>query len=204
MNENRQTTEKEIITIAKKVFLEKGYMGATMRDIAQEAHINLAMLNYYFGSKDKLFDIIFEETFACMTQDILPLAQMEIPMLEMMNKFVSIYIDGFIANPIIPGFLFSEVHNNPDRLLNKFLSKTDIHQFLTLYQKRFEQEVSRGEIRPLQAMDFMISVISMCAFPFVAKPIIEGVFNCSDKEYMNMMQTRKAVILDTVQRMLIP
>ncbi|MEG2337266.1 MAG: helix-turn-helix domain-containing protein, partial [Bacteroidales bacterium] len=62
MNENRQTTEKEIITIAKKVFLEKGYMGATMRDIAQEAHINLAMLNYYFGSKDKLFDIIFEET----------------------------------------------------------------------------------------------------------------------------------------------
>lgn len=48
------TTEEKIKQAATKVFMEKGFDGTTTRDIATEANINLALLNYYFRNKQKL------------------------------------------------------------------------------------------------------------------------------------------------------
>ena len=55
------TAEQRILAAAKKIFLSKGLDGARMQDIADEAGINKAMLHYYFRSKDKLFEMIFED-----------------------------------------------------------------------------------------------------------------------------------------------
>ena len=55
------STEEKIKEAAKKVFLKKGYAATRTRDIAEEAGINLALLNYYFRSKEKLFDLIMLE-----------------------------------------------------------------------------------------------------------------------------------------------
>lgn len=56
------TTEERIKAAARKVFHQKGYAGTRTRDIAEEAGINHAMLNYYFRSKEKLFGIVMMET----------------------------------------------------------------------------------------------------------------------------------------------
>ncbi len=50
-----------ILEKAEALFAAKGYEGTTVRDIAQAAGINLAMINYYFGSKEKLMEILFKE-----------------------------------------------------------------------------------------------------------------------------------------------
>jgi AcrR family transcriptional regulator len=55
------STEEKIKQAAKKVFMQKGYAASRTRDIAEAAGINLALLNYYFRSKEKLFDIIMLE-----------------------------------------------------------------------------------------------------------------------------------------------
>jgi AcrR family transcriptional regulator len=52
------TTEAKIKAAARVVFHKKGFAATRTRDIAEEAGINLALLNYYFRSKEKLFDII--------------------------------------------------------------------------------------------------------------------------------------------------
>ena len=49
------TTEQKIVEAARKIFTQKGYAATKTRDIAEEAGINLALLNYYFGSKENLF-----------------------------------------------------------------------------------------------------------------------------------------------------
>ena len=54
-------TEKLVLEAAMKVFTQKGYAAARMDDIAKEANINRALLHYYFRSKDKMFDLIFEQ-----------------------------------------------------------------------------------------------------------------------------------------------
>lgn len=50
----------QIIAVAEKLFAQKGFSGASIRDIAQEADINVSMISYYFGSKEKLIEALFE------------------------------------------------------------------------------------------------------------------------------------------------
>ena len=45
---------------AEILFAEKGFNGTSVRDIAEKAHVNLAMISYYFGSKDKLLESLFD------------------------------------------------------------------------------------------------------------------------------------------------
>ena len=49
----------QIMEIAETLFAEKGFNGTSVRDIAEKAHVNLAMVSYYFGSKDKLLEALF-------------------------------------------------------------------------------------------------------------------------------------------------
>ena len=50
----------QIIETAERLFAEKGFDGTSVRDIADEAGINVAMISYYFGSKEKLMEALFE------------------------------------------------------------------------------------------------------------------------------------------------
>ena len=59
MNNTEKTVEERILDAAYHTFVEKGYEGAKMRDIASRADINISMLHYYYRSKDNLFDIAF-------------------------------------------------------------------------------------------------------------------------------------------------
>ena len=55
------STEEKIKAAASKLFTQKGFAAVKTRDIVQEAGINLALLNYYFRSKEQLFEIIMKE-----------------------------------------------------------------------------------------------------------------------------------------------
>ncbi len=51
----------QILLAAEKLFAVKGYEAATVRDIADEAGVNLAMISYYFGSKEKMMESLFQD-----------------------------------------------------------------------------------------------------------------------------------------------
>src|ERR1043165_3590348 len=58
-----ELTEKQlsIMETAERLFAENGYDGPSIRDIAHAADVNVAMISYYFGSKEKLLQTIFEK-----------------------------------------------------------------------------------------------------------------------------------------------
>jgi len=51
----------QIIAAAEKLFANRGFDGTSVRDIAEEAGVNIAMISYYFGSKEKLMQALFSE-----------------------------------------------------------------------------------------------------------------------------------------------
>ena len=55
MTDSAKTVEERILDAAYVTFIENGYEGAKMRDIAARADINISMLHYYYRSKDNLF-----------------------------------------------------------------------------------------------------------------------------------------------------
>src|SRR5258705_7359994 len=88
-------SDKQILIMeaAEKLFSEKGFDGTSVRDIAEEAGVNLAMISYYFGSKEKLMEAIFKHRGEHMTLQLENmLKNQELTSLQKMN----VLIDGFI------------------------------------------------------------------------------------------------------------
>ena len=82
---------------AEKLFAEKGYNGTSVRDIAEKAGINLAMVSYYFGSKEKLLEAVFDYRIG-MTKQLLSdiLHKTNLSSLEKMNLLIDVYVKKII------------------------------------------------------------------------------------------------------------
>ena len=93
-------TEEKILEAAKKVFVNKGYDGARMQQIADEAGINKSLLHYYFRSKDKLFEAVFQETLLRIGPMVLSFVNEPIPLEVKIWKFVDDYIEIIKNKPI--------------------------------------------------------------------------------------------------------
>ncbi|TFH46253.1 MAG: TetR/AcrR family transcriptional regulator, partial [Bacteroidia bacterium] len=69
--ETDMLTEEKIFNAATAVFEEKGFAAARMKEIADKAGINKALLHYYFHSKDQLFKAVFQPLMKKMFEKIL-------------------------------------------------------------------------------------------------------------------------------------
>jgi AcrR family transcriptional regulator len=84
----------QIMETAEILFAEKGFNGTSVRDIAEKANVNLAMISYYFGSKDKLLEALFGYRGEHMKLKLESIIEdKELSSLEKMNMLIDHYID---------------------------------------------------------------------------------------------------------------
>src|SRR6188768_3829160 len=127
--ESDHSTEEKIKHAAREVFHQKGYAGTRTRDIAEAAGINLALLNYYFRSKEKLFDIIMTETLQNFLQTIrLTFNDPSTSLNEKLELLADRYIDLHIREPEIPLFIMSELRTNPKKILDTIHPRENLMQ----------------------------------------------------------------------------
>jgi TetR/AcrR family transcriptional regulator len=189
MIEQDKTTEKKILDAAKIVFLEKGFDGARMQEIADEAKINKALLHYYFRSKDKLFDAIFQEAFQQFLPHIAEIMMTEKTLFEKLEIFVDSYITMLSNNPHLPSFVMHEINRNPERIVKIIKGSGIKPEYL---EKAIQKEVKAGVIMPIKPIHLIVNIIGMCLFPFMARPIIKGfLFNDSAEAYQKFLNERK-------------
>ena len=67
-----------------------------------------------------------------------------------------------------------------------------------LLQQQIDEEVSRGLIRNLRAEHLLVNILGLCVFPYLARPIIQNVFNMKDEEYQVYLESRQTEIIDFV------
>ena len=102
MKQDRDT-EKDIIRAAQKIFQEKGFKETTMRDVAAEANVNMAMLHYYFRSKENLFFLVLDEAFRLLVEKIVTiLTNDSLDIFEKIRAIVKEYITFFSEKPYLP------------------------------------------------------------------------------------------------------
>ncbi|MES2795736.1 MAG: helix-turn-helix domain-containing protein, partial [Bacteroidota bacterium] len=85
------STEEKILAAAENIFLRDGYGGSRMQDIADLAGINKAMLHYYFRSKDKLFEKIFDKNVKMVFPQIAGLITDSMSFQEVVFVFIEKY-----------------------------------------------------------------------------------------------------------------
>ncbi len=187
------TTEEKIKIAARLVFHKKGYSATRTRDIAEEAGINLALLNYYFRSKEKLFDIIMFETIFDFMQNMARVLNDEKSSLEKKVELIaSNYIDLITKEPNIPIFMLSEIRNNAEGLLEKLPLKQSLMN--SAFFKQHQKAVADGKIIEPNPLHFLMNLLGLTIFPFIGKPLLQGIRGLNDKQFNNMMQERKKLI----------
>ena len=184
-----KSTEEKILEAAKAVFTEKGLDGARMQDIADKAGINKALLHYYFRSKDKLFEVIFLEQAAKFMPGIIDMLTSDMPFFQKIEKFVDVYISVLIENPLLPLFILNEVNKNAQGLAKKIWGggKPPIAGV----QQAIDKEVKKGIIKPISALQLMLNMVSLCVFPFLAKPLVQFISQTNNAQFNQLMEARK-------------
>ncbi|MET3028641.1 TetR family transcriptional regulator [Flavobacterium sp. UW10123] len=187
------TTEEKIKAAAKTVFYKKGFSATRTRDIAEEAGLNLALLNYYFRSKAKLFEIIMSETFAGFIGSMKVILNDEKTSLEQKVQIIAErYIDFISVEPEIPTFILTEIRNNPEGLLKRLPIKEIVNE--SVFIKQFQEAVQNKEITEPNPLHFLMNLLGLVVFPFIAKPIIMGSRNLEKEQFDALMQERKKKI----------
>lgn len=187
------STEERIKAAARKVFHQKGFAGTRTRDIAEEAGINHAMLNYYFRSKEKLFEMVMMETMAQFFKGVnLMLNDENTSLDEKLDLIVSNYVDLLLKEPELPTFILNEVRPNPQA----FVEQNPIKEALThsVLTRQYAEAVARGEITEPNLMQAILNVIGLVIFPFIAKPILTSIINIPEEQYKALMLQRKTLI----------
>jgi AcrR family transcriptional regulator len=187
------STEEKIKNAARAVFQKKGFAATRTRDIAKEAGINIALLNYYFRSKEKLFDIIMTQALFEFMQTMATVFNDESTALDKKIEICAAkYIDKITKEPDIPNFVLNELHHRP----NDFLEKVPIKQFIlnSSFVKQYQEAVDEGKITEPNPLHFLANLMGLIIFPFVGMPVLKNVFGIKDAQFDKMIQERKKLI----------
>lgn len=190
-------TEQKILKAARKVFIQKGYAGARMREIADEAGINKGLLHYYFKSKDGLFESIFDELLMTFAPKLNIIFESDLPLFEKIEQFIHQYMTVLINNPDLPPFIVHEMQQNEEKVVNAIL-KSKYKPNPMKFMMQIQMEMAAGKIREVNPVHLMMNMVSLCAFPFVAKPMFKGILHINDAEYLQIMEIRKKEIVDFI------
>jgi AcrR family transcriptional regulator len=126
---NIQTDKKEhIINIAVELFSTKGFEGTSIRELAAKAGVNIAMVNYYFGSKEKLFEALIENKVAYMKGKLEELvANKSLSEIEKIDVIIESYVERLLSQPAYHRVIHQEL------LVNQ---RESMHQSITNIFKR--------------------------------------------------------------------
>ena len=200
MEDKYSNTEIKIKNAAKHLFLKKGFSATTTREIAKESNINLALLNYYFTSKRKLFEIIMLETIHDFLSKMVEVYNDHSTTLEEKLKLTSSkYIDMIIAEPHLPTFVVNELKNNPTTFSKMLKGKMIMESQLV---EQFKEGVKKGVYKKMDPIHFVTNMLSLIVHPFIISPIIIKMQKLSKKDFNEMMNDRKKLIPNWIIQMI--
>jgi len=184
-----KSTEQKIFDAATELFLEKGVDRTSVRDIASKAGINLALMNYYFRSKENLFDSIFSMLLKSNTKELSKILDSDAPLFDKITDYVGAYIDMLAHNPLLVSFFMAMLHRSRE----KITQVEAVHSLYSTDKFRMQMvaEAKNGKIRKVEPGQFFVDMISMITFPFAIKFLIMDKNAISEEEFITFISDRK-------------
>ena len=190
-------TERRILDAARAVFIRRGTAGARMQEIAAEAGVNQALLHYYYRSKERLSAAVFQQVASRLFPAVLGILGSELSLDDKIDGLIATYIDNLVQNPFLPGYLLSELHHDPERV-TQFLAAvsggaphTVIASAFTVLGRQIKERVDAGTMRPIAPQQFAVNLISLCIFPFAARPMLSILMGMDNAAFTRFMEQRR-------------
>jgi AcrR family transcriptional regulator len=179
-----ETTEEKILDAAKQIFMKHGLYGARMQDIADLAGINKALLHYYFRSKEKLFDAVFDKALESYFEQVAIIGDASLPIEERLHSYVDNIFNFFEEYPQMMLFIIKEVSIAPEKFFQKVKS---LKNFKPLQIAMLKEAMQKGNLPTdepeFDPVIFIVNLHSLCAYPFIASPLFRGMLKNNGYEW---------------------
>ena len=199
MTAQDKQTEEKIFDAATDVFEEKGLAGARMQDISDRAGINKSLLHYYFRTKEKLFNAVFEMVARKMFSRFAPVFEENMSLEDKIRFFFREHISFLQKNPRLPAFVINEINQNPERV-KKLVENIDYKGILEKMLEKHKHEIDKYDINEKTIPQIMTSIAALSVFPFAAKGLIETLLKGAGYDFNTYMEERKEFAAEFVIR----
>lgn len=198
MNYNTET-EQKILSAAAEVFLEKGKGAARMQEIADRAGINKALLHYYFRSKERLYDEVFKRLVSDFFNELFDAIQ-DIEDIQLLLKaFIDNYIDLIAQRQRLIRFIIWEIETGGGKMVELLKTIMQERGLTTIpIEVKIQKAIQEGKIAPVDSRHLILSLIGMCIYPFIARPIVENIFQGIQVTSTEFLQQRKTEIFNLI------
>jgi TetR/AcrR family transcriptional regulator len=184
-----EKSEDKIREAAKRVFLKKGFDGTTSRDIAKEADMNIALTNYYFRSKEKLFLEIFKDVLEEYFQNMLTILNKDIDIKTKISEIIDNDFEMMKKEPDLIIFIMNEIHKSPQRLFPDMSIFRQVRE--TYLKKQLEEGAANGTLRPMQLENILPLIKCGVEFIFMGKEIHKELFMMTDADFERYAEEQK-------------
>jgi TetR/AcrR family transcriptional regulator len=193
---DRETRER-ILDAAHAVFLRKGTANSRTQQIADQAGVNKALVHYYFGTKAALADAIFERSMGALTPLIFGILADERRTVEQkVRDIVRAQIDFHSTHPYVAGYMVSEMHAAPQRMVD-LLGKRGGPP-LHVLRKQLREAAKAGTMRPISPEQFVVNMMGLLIFPFALRPGLSVLLNLDPASWATFMEERKRSLPDFI------
>lgn len=185
LENNLNDKQIQILEVAEKLFAEKGFDGTSIRDISKEAKINVAMVSYYFGSKDKLLESLVLFKTSGLKEQLIYLIEENLEPLEKIDKLIELYIHRINCNRGIYRILHFELASKKSP--SKLQSLSEIKK---ANLKSLELIIKEGQSKGVFRKDVIVPLITTTIlgtfFHFqMNKPFFEDILNLKNEDSFN-------------------
>jgi AcrR family transcriptional regulator len=203
-------TEQRILDAAHTVFVRRGTAGARTQEIAREAGVNSALLHYYFRSKERLAEAVFQRAAGALLPAVIRILASDLPLDAKVAQVVDVELQQLLKTPYLPGYILSELTHHPERVQQLFSSAAGMspatigtHVFKVL-RKQIDAQVKAGRMHPVSPEQFVINLLALCVFPFAARPMVMALLGLDQSGFEQFIQRRRKELAPFFLRALRP
>ena len=188
-----------ILKAAVGEFAEHGIAGARTDAIARAAHVNKALLYYYFKDKDALYEAVLDHVFSGLRARVMPVLESDLPPRQKMLAYLGAYFDYIAANPRFPRVVQGEWVRSGAKG-SAPMQRVARKYFLPIFEKLsavLREGIQAGEFRAVNPMDFLPSVVAVIVFYFTTAPVMKALMKV-DPLSEERIRERRAFVLEFI------
>lgn len=179
----------QILQVAERLFAEKGFDGTSVRDIAREAKINIAMVSYYFGSKDKMLEALILWRTSDMWLQLENLLKMDADPWEKLEKLIDLYINRVRKNHCIYRIIHFELANTQRSIKIEEFNEVKKRN-LNMIRQIVEEGQKSGQFKQDIVVELLPATVLGIYFQFYnTRLFYQGVLNLkTDEDFEHYVQ----------------
>lgn len=169
-----------------------------MQEIAEEAGVNKALLHYYFRSKERLAEAVFRRAASELFAAVLGAVSADVDLEEKVKLVVEIELTRLLERPYLPAYILSEINHEPERvpqLISALVGMTPDKirpRILEKVRAQIAERIAAGTMAEITAEEFLINLLSLCIFPFAARPMYMAIIGFDQKGFARFIEKRKS------------